>query len=195
MKCALAVSSLVLLAMVGVSTGDEAQTGDNTMLMMVSRRNTLSVVLKPLCSLSQMMMMMHSDSDTMMPLMMVMMTMENKQNNNMLPLLIMTMMNKVTSILLCVLYDLLSYSRVSAFQWWSVIYHVEDLIPTNPIFRLQAPEAESVSRTGRGWLTPPTWHPTSPGAWQSWHPSASTWTASASYSPGSLAWPHSAPTV
>merc|ERR1719500_1843403 len=56
--------------------------------------------------------------------MMMMMTMENKQNNNMLPLLILSMMNK-------------------------------------------AREAEPVSRTGRGWLSPTTW--------QSWHPSATTW--------------------
>jgi len=132
MKYVLAVSSLILLAMVGVSTGGEAETNDNMMMMM-------------------MMMMMNSDSDNMMPLMMMMMTMENKQNNNMLPLLIISMMNK-------------------------------------------AREAEPVSRTGRGWLSPTTWHPTSPGAWQSWYPSATTWTASASYSPGTLAWPHSAPT-
>merc|ERR1719305_1151663 len=69
-----------------------------------------------------------------------------------------------------------------------------NMLPLLIMMMNKAPEAESVSRTGRGWLTPPTWHPTSPGAWQSWHPSATTWTASASYSPGSLAWPHSAPT-
>ena len=41
------------------------------------------------------MMMMNSDNDNMMPLIMMMMSMENKQNNKLMPVLIMSMMNKV----------------------------------------------------------------------------------------------------
>ena len=40
-------------------------------------------------------MLMNSDNDNMMPLMMIMMSKENKQNNKLMPVLIMSMMNKV----------------------------------------------------------------------------------------------------
>ena len=109
MKSVIAVSSLVLLAMVSVSQAqgfgsappptEPAQGMDPTMMMMmVSSWKILVHKIKPLCSLLQVMMMNQKDGESDMMPMIMMMMMGNQQpgqSNMMMPMLMMTMMDKV----------------------------------------------------------------------------------------------------
>jgi len=105
MKPVFAVSSLVLLVMVGFSTGDDDDARNDIpwgqqqpympdQLYQQYGQTSPTNSMDPNMML-MMVMMMNSDSDSMMPLMMMMMTMGDNQNSNMMmPVLIMSMMNK-----------------------------------------------------------------------------------------------------